>query len=254
MPKAIKKRVTKKAPLREEDVRGRALNTLSFMKGKKTVLICALSALVFVIVIIIASIFYSVSTKREAYSLEIKAYDYYYNVNLPSTLPDEQRWRKALELFQRSIEVKLTPLAQFYSGNCYFNLGDYENAIKEYNKFLDKYSGEDKIVPLVYQKLASAYFKKGDSGDAVRTLETLARFNEGIFRDTALILEARHYETTGRDEDAIRRYNEIIEAFPSSLWAAEAQAKIKLNEDKKSSEEPAVPEMSLPEESTKDTD
>ncbi len=234
MPKAIKKRVTKKIGVKEEEVKSVAIRSLDILKKKKRIFILILLALGIVVISTIAFMLYSSSIKEKAYSFEREAYNYYYEINLKPPLSAEERWRKSLELFQKAIEVKSTPAVQFYIGNCYFNLGDYDNAIKAYNKFIDKYKNEEVILPLVYQKLASAYIKKGKNDEVVKTLNTLAQFKNGIFKDVALILEARHYETTGKHEDAIKKYKELVESFPSSPWTAEAKARIEMEKGKES--------------------
>lgn len=234
MPKAIKKRVTKKIGLKEEDVKSAAVRSLDIIKNKKRIFILILLVLGIAVISTIAFMLYSSSIKEEANSFEKEAYNYYYDINLKTPLTDEERWRKSLELFQKAIEVKSTSAVQFYIGNCYFNLGDYDNAIKAYNKFIDKYKNEEIILPLVYQKLASAYIKRGKNDEAIKTLNTLTQFKNGIFKDVALILEARHYETTGKHEDAIKKYKELVEGFPSSPWTVEAKARIEMGKDKES--------------------
>ncbi|MEF9475554.1 MAG: tetratricopeptide repeat protein [Candidatus Mariimomonas ferrooxydans] len=230
MPKAIKKKVTKKVGLKEDEVKSVAARSLVIIKEKKNIFVFSLSALCIVVISIIFFMLYFSSVKEKAYSFEREAYNYYYNVNLKAPLADRERWMKSLELFQKSIAVKSTPTAEFYSGNCYFNLGDYENAIGVYSKFIDKYKKEGLILPLVYQKLASAYIKKANYDEAVKTLNALAQFKNGIFKDSALIFEARLYEAAGKHEDSMTKYREIVNDFPFSIWTAEATAKIGVEE------------------------
>ena len=238
MPKVIKKRVTKKTGLQEKSVKGTLQHTVSMVKEKQRILIYVLSAIGLIIVSVIAFMIYVSSTREKAYSFEMEAYKYYYNSNITSPVTGEERWKKALELFQKSIDIKPTPAAQFYAGNCYFNLGDYDNAVKAYNTFIYNYGSEEIIRPLVFQKLASAYFKKGNLDEAIKALDTLAKLKNGIFKDAALIIEARHYEGIGKIEDAMKTYNEIISGFPASPWASEAKARIKMAEEKKSQAPP----------------
>ncbi len=164
--------------------------------------------------------------KKKAYSFEAEAYNYYYESLLSLPLSQEERWKKALELFRKSLEIKSTPMAQFYLGNCHYNLAEYDDAIKAYREFIQRYPGNEVILPLVYQKLASAYLKTGEEEEALRTLDALARFKSGIFRDTALIIEARHYERSGEAGEALSRYKEIVQNFPSSPWITEARARV----------------------------
>jgi tetratricopeptide (TPR) repeat protein len=228
MPKAIKKRVAKKPGLKEEEVKSRAFETITLLKEKKKVLIYGLSALALAAILAIVFILYSSSLKKKAYDYERDAYNYYYNINLKNPMTEEERWKKALELFQKAVEVKSTPSAQFYTGNCYFNLGDYENAIKAYNEFIDKYKNNEQILPLVYQKLALTYIKNGRGDEAIRTLNTLAQFKKGIFKDSALRIEAWYYETTGKHEEAVKKYQELVRDFPLSPWSAEAKARVEI--------------------------
>ncbi|MBI5049572.1 MAG: tetratricopeptide repeat protein [Nitrospirae bacterium] len=225
MPKAIKKRVTKKLPVREEEVRGIVAHTIDAVKERKKFFILLSSIVGAVIVVSLVVIFYNASVTKKAYSLEQQAGNYYYGRNLKNPLPEEQRWRKALELYDKSLKTKEKPLVQFYIGNCYFKLNDYNNAVKSYKAFIDKYHGEEDILPLVYQKLASSYVNTGSNDDALKTLETLKKFKNGAFKDTGLIEEARLYEAVGRTADAQKRYEELIKEFPNSVWDAEARSR-----------------------------
>ena len=232
MPKAIKKRKTKKTEPKEEKVKGAIERSLDALKKKKRNLIIVLLVLGTAAVAVISFMIYSSSTTKKAYSFERDAFKYYYNIDLT----DEERLTKSLELFQKSIEVKPTAIPQFYIGNCYFNLGDYDNAVKAYNEVIDEYKNNDSLLPLVYQKLASAYVKNGKNNEAIKTLNALAQFKNGIFKDTALILMARLYERTGKTEGAMEKYKELVKDFPFSLWTDEAMKKIGVEETKENKE------------------
>lgn len=228
MPKAIKKKVTKKTGLKESEIKGIAVRLLDLIKERKRIFIFTVLVLGVVVISTIAFVVYSSFMKGKAYSFERDAYNYYYNTNLKNPMNDEERWKKALELFQKANKAKSIPVVQFYIGNCYFNLGDYDNAIRAYNEFINKYKREEEMLPIIYQKLASAYIKEGQTDEAAKTLSTLAQFKNGIFKDTALILEARHYEVIGKPEDAVKKYKELVRDFPSSPWSTEAKIKIEM--------------------------
>lgn len=232
MPKTIKKRVTKKAVPKEVEIKGAATEFLDLLREKRRQLILILSVAGAIIVLFAAFMLYRSSLSEEARSLEMEAYNYYYGINLKDSVTAEERWKKAFELYKKSIRIKATPTAQFYLGNCYYNLGEYPNAIKEYNTFLDRFHDQEELLPLVYQKLASAYSKANEVDKAISTLGTLAQLRGGIFRDTALILEARYYETMGEQEKALKKYEEIASKFPASPWNAEARARITALEKK----------------------
>jgi tetratricopeptide (TPR) repeat protein len=234
MPKPIKKRIKKKSGIEEEEVKGKAIETLHLLKQKRRTLIYLVSGIIAFVIFVAAFLFYTSSNAKEAYNLETKAFKYYYATRLKqaasesdqSTDAQTDRWEKALDLFKKAYKKKSTPVTLFYIGNCYYNLGDNKNAIKTYQEFINSYSENEEIIPLVYQKLASTYRKTGNLKEAYSTLDSLSSYREGMFKDTALILKARYLESEGRQEEAEKIYKEIINNYPNSLWNLEAKSKI----------------------------
>ncbi len=226
MPKAIKKKAARKKTVQDDEVKSVALQAIETLKQRQKLAIIAASAVIGIVIIYIAFSFYSSSLTQKAYALEQEAYGHYYSESADETTPVEDKWKKAMALFKESLDIKATPAAAFYLGNCYSNLNDYDNAIKEYRSFIDRFSSETGILPLVYQKLASSLFKTGQNEKALETLGKLAKIKNGIFRDSALVLEARHYETTGATDKSLEKYREIMAELPSSPWGAEANSKV----------------------------
>lgn len=226
MPKVIKKRPAKRKPVQESEVRSVALKAFDAIKERQKQIIIGISVILGIVIIFTVISIYSTSQYKKAYSLEREGYNYYYGQNIDNTIPEKERLNKALELYKSSLDIRMTPTALYYLGNTYFKLGDYVNAIQKYLRFIDKYSQETEILPLVYQKLASSYFMTEQNDKALETLDELANLENGIFMDTALMLEARHYERAGQNEKALDIYKELISLFPNSPWSAEARAKI----------------------------
>jgi tetratricopeptide (TPR) repeat protein len=232
MPKIIKKRPAKKKPVQEPEVKTAALGALDLMKQKRRQAIMIVSVVVVVALALMVFKIYTSSQNQKTHDLEMEANTYYYGEAPYTALPPAERWKKALDLYKKSIDIKATPTALFYLGNCYYNLSDYENAIKQYTSFTEKFSGNYGILPLVYQKLADAYFKTGKNDKALETLSDLARVKNGIFRDTALHMEANYYERVGDTAKAQERYKSLASEFPASPWAPEATAKVAQSEKK----------------------
>lgn len=226
MPKIIKKRPARKKPVQENEVKSAALQALDKIKERQKQVIVAASVVIAIVILYAAFAIYSSSLSSKAYSLEKEAYKYYYGEIADKSMSDEDKWKKALELNKKSVDAKATPSALFYVGNCYYNLKDYDNAIKEYSRFIDKFSSNKAILPLVYQKLSSAYFRTNQNDKALNTLGKLAGVDDGIFKDTALVLEARYYEGAGEKEKALAKYREIVSGFPVSVWSTEANSKV----------------------------
>ncbi|HDH53557.1 MAG TPA: tetratricopeptide repeat protein [Nitrospirae bacterium] len=226
MPKIIKKRSARKKAVQENEVKSAALQALDKIKQRQKQVVTGVSVVAALIILYVIFALYSSSMSKKAYSLEMEAYNVYYSDTSEESGSEEDRWKKALELYKKSVDIKATPITLFYLGNCYFNLGDYDNAIKKYNLLVDKFSREEGILPLVYQKLASAYFRTNQNDKALETLGRLAVVDKGVFKDTALILEAGYYEGAGEKEKALEKYREILTEFPVSPWSTEASSKV----------------------------
>jgi tetratricopeptide (TPR) repeat protein len=227
MPKIIKRRPSKKKHVeKSEEVKTAALHAFDAIKAKQMQVTILISVIAVIAIIVIVFKLYTSSQNNKAHELEIKANSIYYTVNPNNPLSEADKWKKALELYKQAVDVKATPAALFSLGNCYYNLGDYENAIKQYNIFAGKFSNDDIILPLVYQKLVSAYFKTGKNDIAIETLGRLAKIRSGAFRDTALSMEAKHYEEIGDNVKAQEKYRVLSSEFPNSPWSAEATAKV----------------------------
>ncbi len=233
MPKVIKKRTARKKAVQESEVKGAALQAFEAIKRKQKQLIIGVSVIAVIFILFLTFSLYSTSKYKKAYSLQTEATGYYYGEAVDSSLSSEERQKKALELYKKSVNVKVTPLALFYLANTYFKLNDYDNAINEYNNFISKFGGQKQILPLVYQKLASVYFKSNQNDKALETLDQLSEMAGGIFKDTALILEARYYDKAGQKEKSIEIYKGIVAAFPASPWSVEASSRIDAEESKK---------------------
>jgi len=232
MPKVIKKRIAKKKPGQENEVKSAALEALDKIKEKQKQVIIGVSIVVAIMVLYAVFAIYSSSMSSKAYALETEAYKYYYGEIGDKSMPEVERWKKALELYKQSVEAKVTPSALFYAGNCYYNLKDYDNALKQYSRFAEKFSSDKKILPLVYQKMSSAYFRTNQKDKAIGILGKLAGIDNGIFKDTSLVLEARLYDEAGEKGKALEKYKEIISKYPASPWGNEAGARVSAEENK----------------------
>jgi len=225
MPKIIKKKAPKKKAVQADEVKSAAFHALDVIKERQKAIIIGVAAISVIVILFIIFSLYSTSRYKKAGTLQIDANNYYYGIT-DAEAPEEQRLKKAIDIYNQSLNIKATPLALFYLGNSYFKLGEFENAKKEYNRFIDEFSGDELILPLVYQKLASSHFKTDENDKALDAVRKLSTLNKGIFRDTALILEARYYDGTGDADKAMALYQEIVDTFPSSPWSAEAASKI----------------------------
>jgi predicted negative regulator of RcsB-dependent stress response len=93
-------------------------------------------------------------------------------------------------------------------------------------EFTQHYAGEKQFIPLVYQKMATVYIKKGDINEALKTLDTLSALPGGTFKDLALLESGKLLEKQGKPDEAKKKYEELTKKFPDSPYKDEAAAKL----------------------------
>lgn len=111
------------------------------------------------------------------------------------------------------------PWILFQKGNVYYELKNYDEAIRAYNDFLQRYSGHP-IAFLAKQSLGYAYEEKGLLEEAGN------QFNDNLLSNKVFLLAqqgwdaGRCYDKLGQKENAILNYNKAVEAEPDSIWAS----------------------------------
>jgi predicted negative regulator of RcsB-dependent stress response len=225
MPK-IKKRVPKKAPATEADVKNKLISIKDSFKSRQSTAL-KFGAGIIIICIAIASFFlYSYFSQKKAKMLEYEAYKIYYNDYQKSPLNKEERYKNALDIFKKAYDNKKTPLSLFYISACYYELGKYDDALKTLKDFIKTFSHEDSFLPLVYQKMSMVYIKKGDVNEAMKTLDILMNLKNDTYKDFALMEYGRLLEKEGKSEEAKKKFKELVTKFPGSPFIDEAKARL----------------------------
>ncbi|MBM4054289.1 MAG: tetratricopeptide repeat protein [Planctomycetes bacterium] len=129
----------------------------------------------------------------------------------------------AIEAFKYVEETSASsgtmPWILFQMGNIYYDLKKYDEAIRSYNDFLQRYSGHP-IAFMVKQSLGYAYEEKG------LLQEAGGQFNDAVLSDKIFLLAqqgwdaGRCYDKLGQKENAIRSYTKAIDTAPDSIWAS----------------------------------
>jgi len=227
MPKAIKKRASKKIGTTESDVKDRLAGLKDSLKDKKKTVLRYGAIVLIVLLVIPGFLFYDYAAKKKARTLAYEAYKTYQNISQTQPLSKEDRYKKALDLFKTSYDTRKSPYVLMYIAGCFYELGNYDEAIKTLKDFIQRYSTEEDLLPLAYEKLSMAYERKGDSTEAMKTLETLYNLKgTSIYKDLALMESARLLEREGKRDEAMKKYKELAEKFPNSPFSDEAKAKL----------------------------
>jgi len=111
-------------------------------------------------------------------------------------------------------------LARFYLANAYFNLGQYDEAFKQY----DKFSGGDKALRAsALAGVGACYETKKEYGKAGSNFENAASLTSNPGNAPEYLNEAaKCYGMAGEKEKAIALLKRIKKEYPTSTFAREA--------------------------------
>jgi tetratricopeptide (TPR) repeat protein len=218
----IKKRgsAAKKQP--EQEILTIAHTISAFVSSYKKQFTIAVSSLVAVFVIIAGYWLMKSLEEQKAAPLVAVAYEYY----SPAAGANVD-YSKALSLFQE-VQKKYPgsmsgAIAQYYIGNCLVKLDRPEEALKEYQAAVSKYSSDKLLLGLVYQRMGYVYYSLGKQDDAVKSFEQ----SESLMGPGTSTMElARIYEASGKVLEAQKKYKMIAEKLAGTTWGMEAINKV----------------------------
>jgi tetratricopeptide (TPR) repeat protein len=111
--------------------------------------------------------------------------------------------------------------AKFFLANCYYELKDYDNALKNYN---DYSGGNDVIKSSCISGTAAVYEAKGDLKQAAENFEKAAKFNKELSTNQENLFNTiRCYSNLGDKENANRVYKELKEQYPKSKYLTDVK-------------------------------
>jgi tetratricopeptide (TPR) repeat protein len=224
MPITIKKRGGAAKNQQETRIESAAQKVAAFLSAHRKTLKPAAALVVAVALIAAGYLFVQSGRNREASMLLTTAYGYYNPSG--NVAPD---YARALDLY-RDIQKKYSgtasaATAQYYIGNCLAGIGKTDEALKEYQYFVKKYSGEKLLLGFVYQRMGYAYAALGNRDEAVKAFE---RSESAGGPGLATVELARMYEREGKTEESLKKYRTVLEKLQGTQWAAEATAKMRV--------------------------
>lgn len=218
----IKKKGSAAKQQPEQEFMTIAHHVSSFMTTYKKQFLMALAAVIVVIVLSVGYALLRSMQEQKAAPLVSAAYEYYD----PSSGTSAD-YQKALSLF-RTVQKEYSntmsgAIAQYYVGNCLLNLGQADEAIKEYQNFIKTYSGEKFLLGLVYQRMGSVYSGLNRQADAIQAFELSEKL---IGPGVSTIELARLYESSGNIPESQKKYKLVLDKLAGTAWGMEAMGKV----------------------------
>ncbi len=225
MPKAIKKKVSKKDSDTEHDVQDRLQDFKSVIEKKQKTLVAyglvALSA----IIVISGIVLYRYNANVKAQQLEYDAYKTYYNLYQKTPLPAPEKAAKALELYRQAYEKKKSARLLLSIAAVSEELGKHEEALKALDDLTRRFSRDAVHVPLAYQMISDIQLRKGNRDEARKALDKITAAPGEMLKDAVLAQKARMLEQDGKKDEAKVLYKQLIETYPDSPYGEEAKAR-----------------------------
>lgn len=225
MPKAIKKKITRKTASTETEVQEKLSSIKDTLRERQSTAMKIFVGILIIMIALVSVLVYSYTSAKKAKLLEYEAYRIYYSSPQIQSADKTDQYKKALDAFKKAYDTKKSPRSLFYIAACYYELGQYDDALRTLKDFVQRYSGDEQFIPLAYQKMAMTYVRKGDTNEAKKILETLYNLKGDIYKDFALMEHARLLEKEGKTDEARKKYEELIRKFPNSPFMDEAKAK-----------------------------
>jgi tetratricopeptide (TPR) repeat protein len=111
--------------------------------------------------------------------------------------------------------------AKMYLGNCYYNIKDYDNALKQF----ESYGGKNDIIKAsCLSGIGAVYEARGDYKKAAEYFEKAAKVNKSVvINQENLYYAIRAYTTAGDKDNARRVFTALREEYPNSKYIDEAR-------------------------------
>lgn len=148
----------------------------------------------------------------------------------PKEMTKTERLQKSAALYDEIVgkypRTSAAMVAQYESGNVYFELEDDDAAGKRYRAFLEKYPAQKEMAALVHLRIGYLDQKKGDQASALNNFKAAYEMENARTKDQAGFELGRSLEQAGKKEEAVEIYKKVVERFAQSPWAAEANARL----------------------------
>jgi tetratricopeptide (TPR) repeat protein len=185
------------------------------------------------IIILILSIFFFQRWEKkneekalQLFNIAIENYQMVSQINQQGS-PQEyknvsEKFDGVIEKFPRTSAGKMSIL---YKGNIHLRLGEFEEAIKDYENFLKK-DGEKIYRSFAIEGLSYAYEGKKDYEKALNHYKEMIDSGENFLLPSGYLGMGRCYEKLGKNNEAIESYKSFLKVSQKSIMANTVLRKI----------------------------
>jgi outer membrane protein assembly factor BamD (BamD/ComL family) len=160
----------------------------------------------------------------------LEAYNRAYKSVIQNATPqaDPETLKKTGELFKEVIDhygfSKASRLALPESAYIHFLNKEYDEAIAQYQAFLEKVPKHDPYHALSRLALAACYEEKGDLEKALQHLDHIISGLDTDFKEQAMLSMARIYRLDQKPEKSDEVLTEFIKKYPASPFLSQAKS------------------------------
>ena len=224
------KRKKSQAPDRLEEVESALSRTERFIEDNQKPLTIIIMALVVVVIVFMGyKRFIVVPANKEAQSQMFMAERYFGQDSFNLALYGDGNNLGMLDIIDDYGITKSSELAHYYAGISFLNLGEFELAIEQ----LEKFSSNDKMINLIAKgAIGDAYLELGEPSKAITYYEKAATTEDNVFVNPIYLLKAGQvYESQEEFQKALETYQKIKDNYPESQEGQKIEkyiAKVKL--------------------------
>jgi tetratricopeptide (TPR) repeat protein len=179
-----------------------------------------------VLILLLAVFFFQKWDKRNegnAYQMLTSVVETYQMNSSPAREGSPQEYNKLLERFNEIITKfpgnSAGKLAVLYKGNIHLRLGEFDEANKAYESYLEKAGKEKLYRAFAMEGLGYSYEGKKDYEKAIGAYQKLVDLGETFQLANAHLGMGRCYEKVGKAREALEHYRSFINASPKSQMA-----------------------------------
>ncbi len=185
----------------------------------------ALGAGIVLILLLFAFLFQTWDKKKteEADQMFNRAMETYQMVSSPYREGSPQEYKNAIERFDEIIakfpKTQSGKLAVLYKGNIHLRLGEYDEAVKAYESYLEKAGKEKLYRAFAMEGLGYSYEGKKDYERAMQAFQKVIDLGQGFLLASAHLGLGRCSEKVGKTKEALENYKSFMKISEKSQMA-----------------------------------